>query len=378
MKLIFITREGYNLGGARIRCYNFAREFSKYGVNTQVFSFADNLGAICGERESQMTFREKIKYNIKAFNLLNVKDKSIFYMQRVNYHTLTPFLISLLRKNKFILDCDDWDIRENPVYYLGFIPSSKIEFLTRLIAKYADICIASSIFLKDYLLKFNKKVYYVPTGVDTDTFKPKNFFREDNRIIKLCWIGTVYHRDVYTNLKFVIDSFTFLANKYKNIFLMLAGDGRRFEIIKEELKSNPYKNRIKIDNWLYPDKIPDYLNSIDIGLLPLIQDTKLNRAKSPTKLFEYMAMEKCTVATNTGEASLILEDGKDGFLANDKKDFINKIEILINDVGLRKKMGENSRKKVEREYSLKVLGKRLYEIVEKELNQDFDAKNYHL
>jgi len=339
MKLIFITREGYNLGGARIRCYNFAREFSKYGVNTQVFSFADNLGAICGERESQMTFREKIKYNIKAFNLLNVKDKSIFYMQRVNYHTLTPFLISLLRKNKFILDCDDWDIRENPVYYLGFIPSSKIEFLTRLIAKYADICIASSIFLKDYLLKFNKKVYYVPTGVDTDTFKP---------------------------------------NKYKNIFLMLAGDGRRFEIIKEELKSNPYKNRIKIDNWLYPDKIPDYLNSIDIGLLPLIQDTKLNRAKSPTKLFEYMAMEKCTVATNTGEASLILEDGKDGFLANDKKDFINKIEILINDVGLRKKMGENSRKKVEREYSLKVLGKRLYEIVEKELNQDFDAKNYHL
>jgi hypothetical protein len=59
MKVIFITREGYNLSGARIRCYNFARTLRKYGIITEVFSFADNLGAKCGEKELAMSYLDK-------------------------------------------------------------------------------------------------------------------------------------------------------------------------------------------------------------------------------------------------------------------------------------------------------------------------------
>ena len=66
MKIVFVTREGYNLSGARVRCYNFARELNKYGIDTKVFSFGDNLGAKYGEKEFKMPFREKIRYNIKT------------------------------------------------------------------------------------------------------------------------------------------------------------------------------------------------------------------------------------------------------------------------------------------------------------------------
>ncbi len=45
MKMIFITREGYNLSGARVRCYGFTQELKKYNIETEVFSFADDLGA---------------------------------------------------------------------------------------------------------------------------------------------------------------------------------------------------------------------------------------------------------------------------------------------------------------------------------------------
>jgi len=54
------------------------------------------------------------------------------------------------------------------------------------------------------------------------------------------------------------------------------------------------------------------------GLLPLIQDTKFNKSKSPTKLFEYMAMAKATVSSDIGESSYVIKDGDNGFLAKNK------------------------------------------------------------
>lgn len=364
MKVIFITREGYNLSGARVRCYGFANELKKYGIETEVLSFADGLGAKYGEKEFEMGIFEKIKYNLRTFKILKeiINNNTVIFMQRFNYHSLAPFLVSLLEKNKFIFDCDDWNIRENPVYYFGFYPSSKMEYFTRKIAKYSNACIVASKFLKEYLGKFNYRVYYIPTGVNTDIFKPQNN-NADSSKITLSWIGTVYHKEMQENIKFILDCFLLLAGKYNNIFLDLAADGKYFDGIKNNLKNFKYKDRVGIKDWISPDNIPNYLSEIDIGLLPLIQDTKFNKAKSPTKLFEYMAMAKPTVSSDIGEATSIIQDGINGFLARTKEEFIGKMQRLIEDCKLRQRIGEKARETVEDDYSLKILGKRLYEIL---------------
>jgi len=363
MRVIFITREGYNLSGARVRCYNFARALRKYDIGTEVFSFADHLGAKCGEKEFEMSFIEKIRYNIKAFKLLFRKEKgSVFFIQRLNYHALAPFLVSLLKGNRIIFDCDDWNIREDPVYYLGFFPSSKMEFLTRKIAKYSKTCITASAFLKDYISKFNNKVYFIPTGVDTDLFKPDTN-GNDNSKITFSWIGTAYHKEMCENVRFILDCFSVLADKYNNIYLNLAGEGKYFQETNNYADSFSCRNRIKIDSWIPPDEISKYLSNIDIGLLPLIQDTKFNRAKSPTKLFEYMAMAKPTVSSDIGEARHIIQNGVNGFLANTEEGFIEDMERLIREHDLRKDMGNKARKTVEEKYSLDVLAKQLSEIL---------------
>ena len=363
MKIVFITREGYNLSGARIRCYGFAKELEKYNIKAEVFSFADDLGSKYGEKEFEMGLMEKIKYNIRAFKKLREKldNNSIIFMQRLNYHSLAPFLISLLKKNKFIFDCDDWNIRENPIYYFGIYPSSKMEYLTRKIAKYANICIVASRFLGAYLRKFNTKLFYIPTGVDTDIFRPQN--NGNNSKITFAWIGTSYNKEMGENLRFILDCFSLLANKYDNIFLEIAGGGRYFYEVQGMFHNLKYKDRIKFSDWISPDKIPDYLSNVNIGLLPLIQDTKFNQAKSPTKLFEYMAMAKPVVSSDIGESRYIIKDGENGFLAKDKKEFMEKMRNLIEDSKLRQRMGENARQMVEKNYSLKVLGRHLYEIL---------------
>lgn len=362
MKVVFVTREGYKLSGARVRCYNFARALKRHGVDTEVFSFADDLGAKYGEKELEMSPKDKLCYNVKAFKRLLKKQKdSIFFMQRLNYHTLAPFLVSLLKRHRFIFDCDDWNIRENPVYYFGFFPSSKMEYFTRKIARYASTCIAASGFLKDYLQKFNHRVYYIPTGVDAEVFRPNGY--SDNSRITFSWTGTVYHEEMLENVRFVLDCFSILAEKYNNIFLNIAGEGRFFKEINGYVANLKRKDRVILNSWISPDEIPRYLSDIDIGLLPLIHDTKFNRAKSPTKLFEYMAMAKPTVSSNIGEAARIIKDGKTGLLADTKEEFIGKMESLVNDHVLRRSMGDKARGMIERSYSTNVLGGRLYEIL---------------
>ncbi len=347
-----------------MRCYNFAHALKQYGLTTEVFSFADNLGARYGEEESEMSLLEKVNLNIKAFKILLKKEKdSIFFMQRLNYHTLAPFFVSSLRRHRFIFDCDDWNIREEPKYYLGFFPSSKMDYLTRKIAKYATICITASRFLKDYLKRFNDRVYYIPTGVDTEVFKP-NGYRDDSKVT-FSWIGTLYHKEMLQNVRFIIDCFSVLADKYNNIYLNLAGEGRFFRGINDYMDNLRCKDKIILNNWISPDDIPGYLSNIDVGLLPLIQDTRFNRAKSPTKLFEYMAMAKPTVSSNIGEAGHIIKDGENGFLARTREEFVEKMGQLIEDRDLCRSIGYNARDTVDRHYSLNVLAGSLCEILKK-------------
>jgi glycosyltransferase involved in cell wall biosynthesis len=365
MKVILISREGYNLSGARVRCYNFSRELSKYNVEAEVFSFADHLGAPYGENESEMGFLKKLKINAQAFRLLKNKiDKdTLIFMQRLNYHSLAPFLISLFGRRKFIFDCDDWNIRENPNYYLGFYPSSKMEYLTRKLAGYADTCIAASRFLEGYLKKFNSRVHYLPTGVDTQLFDPDNFAPADNSKVVFSWMGTVYHPEMRDNLKFILSCFAQVAEKFDDVFLSLAAGGKYYQEIQDEAATLRCSSRIIFHPWVEPDKIPEYLSKIDVGLLPLIQKSKFNQAKSPTKLFEYMSMSKPAIASDLGEAQTIIRHGETGLLAKDREEFVSCMCRLVQEPQLRRNLGNAARQQVIQEYSLTVLGRKLYTIL---------------
>ena len=358
MKVLFVTREGYGLSGARVRCYNFARELTRHGIEAGAFSFADHLGAKYGEHESEMSFFEKFRMNLRAFRmLLKEPRETLFVIQRMNYHAFAPLLVSFFKKNRVIFDCDDWNIRENPVYHFGFYPSSKMEYAVRKIAKRATACIAASVFLTDYLKKFNPRVHYLPTGVDTELFYPRP--KRDTSRVTFSWTGTAYHPEMGENLRFLLSCFSTIADQYDNVSLSLAGEGRYFEEIKKEIAGSKHEEKIGVHSWIVPDKVPEHLSQCDVGLLPLIQNTKFNCAKSPTKLFEYMSMAKPTISSDRGEASLVIRDGETGFLSRDPEEFISKMRLLIEDPGLRQRMGNKAREDVEKYYSLKVLGEKL-------------------
>lgn len=362
MRILFITRESYKLSGARVRCYNFCRELNRQGFDARVFSFADDLGAKCGEREREMSGLKKLKLNMKALErLAQESSDTIFVLQRLNYHALAPLLVSWFKRNRVVLDCDDWDVREDPVYHLGFYPSSKMEYVTRQVARRAKTCIVASKFLGHYLAKFNASVHYLPTGVDTNFFCPPKATVRKNVVFS--WIGTAYHEEMGANLRFLLDCFSEVADRHDHVLLDLAGEGRYFDEVKKALSEYKHRGKVIIHDWIHPDRIPGHLSGVDVGLLPLIQDTKFNKAKSPTKLFEHMSMAQPTIANDRGEAKNILRDRETGFLTNAPKGFIAAMERLAGDPKLRREMGSRARQDVERNYSLEVLGKRLADIL---------------
>jgi len=362
MKVTFVTRENFEMPAVRVRCYGFAEKLKKSGIETEVFSYADHLGAKSGKEEGRMRTVDKVYYNFKALKHLLPK-KSILFLQRFNYHSYAPFFLRFLKNWKLIFDVDDWEAREDIKYYFGRIPSSKAELAMRIVAKNSHLCIGASKFLTNFLSKYNQNVLYIPTGVDADIFKPNGSNKEGTGIV-LSWLGTIHRQDNVENLKFLIECFQELCLVYDNIRLEIMGDGIYYNQLRGIIQGAG-NLKVKLRPWRSPEFIPGYLNNIDIGVMPLIQNTKFNQAKSPTRIFEYMAMEKPIVTSATGELPYIIENGVSGFLAKEKSDFIVKLKCLINDEDLRRKLGKNARKTIIENYSLNILSNRLVEAIKK-------------
>ncbi len=100
----------------------------------------------------------------------------------------------------------------------------------------------------------------------------------------------------------------------------------------------------------------------DISVMPLV-DNDLSRGKCAMKILESMAMGIPVVASDVGENKYIIEDGVNGFLASNTEDWVRKLEILIRDESLRKRMGEAGLKTIqEKGYALEACGKKLSEL----------------
>jgi len=369
-RFVFITREGRNDPGARTRCYSFSLHLREKGLNAEVFSFVDNLGAKSGKDEENFCFAEKVKYIYKGFKFLSKESAgTTFIVNRFNYHTLSAWAVSKFRKIAFIFDMDDWEAREDIGYYLGFIPKSKAECLLRLFAKNSVFCIAASHYLRDYLLQFSKKVYYIPTGVDLERFKPAEIKPKEDFIFS--WHGSVNRIELIGYIKFIIECFLTLYKKYPFIKLFIAADGIFNKELTKLIKDYHCENLI-YKGWIDHDDVPSYLDNADCGLIPLLDKTRFNLSKSPVKLFEYMAKAKPVVASCVGEANYIIKNGHNGFLASSRSEFILNMEQLIKNSDLAKKLGIAARKTAEEDYSLDILGEKFVNILKDDFSSNFN------
>ena len=93
----------------------------------------------------------------------------------------------------------------------------------------------------------------------------------------------------------------------------------------------------------------------DIGVMPLI-DSPWERGKCGYKLIQYMACHLPVVASPVGVNKDIVDEGRNGFLAERPQDWMDALSQLLTQPELRLRMGKEGRHRVETTYCLQVTG----------------------
>ncbi|WHZ07180.1 MAG: Glycosyl transferase, group 1 [Cytophagales bacterium] len=194
-------------------------------------------------------------------------------------------------------------------------------------------------YLCDYAKPFNSRVALNPTTIDTvDLHNPTLFTKKQNKTTIIGWTGT---HSTLIYLPTLTSVFSLLKEKYgsKIDFLLIAD--RPIDLGVE----------MSFIKWNKGTEIDDLLK-IDIGIMPLVDDHWAN-GKCGFKALQYMALSIPAVVSPVGVNSTIIQHGQNGFLCASDQEWVQALSCLIEDVELRKSIGQAGRKTVEDHYSVK-------------------------
>lgn len=221
-----------------------------------------------------------------------------------------------------------------------------------------DYIIAGNQYLADFIRKFNTNVTIIPTPIDTKVYHVAKENKNDKNIV-VGWIGTE------GNLKYlhmVKETFKKLKEKYHNVTIKIVSN--KFS----DLEGFPIQKKI----WTLEDDIKD-IQSFNIGIMPL-KDDEWTKGKCGLKTLQYMAVGIPSVSSPVGVNSEIVQDGVNGFLAKDDKEWFEKLSLLIENRDLRTGMGQKAREFVEANYSVDTTFPKFKEILENVISNKYKEK----
>ncbi|HMI40551.1 MAG TPA: glycosyltransferase [Sphingomicrobium sp.] len=210
---------------------------------------------------------------------------------------------------------------------------------SRHLIRTADHVVTSSPALNDLCLAINEKraCTYISSSVDTDRFVPVEHPGEGP--VTIGWTGTFSTR-IYLDL--LRSVFQTLA-KTRDFKLRVIGN---FDYALPGVD-------LEVIRWTVEREVAD-LQGIDIGVYPLPVDEWVT-GKSGLKAIQYMAFGIPTVATNVGTTPLIIRDGENGLLVRTEGEWLEALTKLIDDPGLRRRLGEQARRDAVAKYSTKAI-----------------------
>lgn len=246
---------------------------------------------------------------------------------------ITEWLIRRVAK-KQVYDIDDLVYIVKTSKHNRFIKplksSSKINFLI----KNSDHVLVSTDELVAYTKKFNQNLSLIPATIDVKKYKFPGEHQSDAVVIG--WSGS---QTTSKYLHLIDDVLKYIFQKYR-VKIMVMGDD---DFVLEGVD-------IELLHWTAETEVAN-IQKFDIGLHPL-PDEKWAYGKSGGKLVQYMAAGLPIIATAIAPNYKVIEDGYNGFLVKNDKEWIEKLELLIKDAQLRKQMGCNSRKFAEEHSSV--------------------------
>ena len=210
------------------------------------------------------------------------------------------------------------------------------EYIEKKILKNADRVIVINDKLKDFVVERGsdpERTYVEKAGVDFERFNPEingSEIREKYGIEKvdfvLFFVGWLYH---FAGLKEIAIGLSRIKDEKPKIKLLIVGDGDASDDLQRIRDEYQLNNHVILAGKQPYEKIPAFIASSDICMLPAYPAEKIMQDIVPIKLYEYMACGKPVIATKL--PGVMKEFGENhGVIYVDKpEDALNKAVELI-------------------------------------------------
>ena len=323
MKILFLVQD-LDVAASRYRVLQYLPYLKEHGVQATVLPF-------------QKRFFKKLK----LFKSVNEYD--ILFIQRKRFPILW---LKYIRKNarRIVYDFDDSVMYRNSK---AANPESNTRVkMFKNMVNASDYVIAGNEYLQKNTTPFTHNVTIIPSPIDMSLY-PLKKYSEKNDNITLGWIGAT-------------GSIHYLE-KMKPVFEAL---GKKYEDLRLKIICNVFFDcdNITVEKklWSEQEEVAD-IQSLDIGLMPLMDDP-WSHGKCGLKILQCLATGVPVVCSPAGVNKEIVKNGVHGFWANTREEWIEKLEILINDPDRRERMGMEGRKRVIEHYSLEANAPRMLKI----------------
>jgi glycosyltransferase involved in cell wall biosynthesis len=339
--------------GQRFRIELWAKELATRGIEVEYLSFTNqNLTDVLytqGQnlKKASLMLSAFIKQLTQVFKS-NKPDLIFIYREAA---LVGPAIIEkIVRrwKTPIVYDIDE------PLFVPYKSPTSghlnKLKFFSKVdeLFKMSDSVFAVNKAIGDYASKFNDDIEIVPMTVDINRYQP-NIAKKVNQKPIIAWVGTRTNQPM---IELAVPPMRELAKEKDFTFRIIADDEMKFDGLS-----------IDFVPWSYDIEVPK-LQEADIGVVPVIE-TDWSPYKFFFKTIQFMSLGLPVVAAATGSNLEIIEDGVNGFLARDEKDWHDKLKILTEDAKLRKQLGEKARQTVLERFDIE----RQYDFLERKFKQ---------
>ncbi len=245
----------------------------------------------------------------------------------------------------------------------NFLRSALSPFVCRYIAVSRDL----GKWLVEVVGIKKNKVATIINGVDTELFIPTEDKAQSKTNLGILpeeiVIGAVGRLDPVKDYTTLIKAFASLAGSYKNIKLMIVGNGPEEDNLKKCVEYAGIENRVYFMGR--KDNIHDFLGVMDVFVLPSVIEGISNT------ILEALASGVPVIATNVGGNPELVRDNEIGFLfkPGDEGGLASLLKKYIENSRLMEIHGNAGRKKAVEDFSLDGMVKsyeKLYMSVQKE------------
>lgn len=204
-----------------------------------------------------------------------------------------------------------------------------------------------------------EKIYVIPSGVDTDVFKPGD--SEKNGFFKVLYIGSF---SVAYDFDCVLKAAE-LLREYDDVRFMLQGAGETLDRVRSSVTEMKLSNVDVINRIVSRKEVADALRSADVLLLPLGDSLSVQQGIS-SKLYEYQAVGKPIICCSNGMPGTYVSKTKSGLIVKpgDYEEMANSIIFLKDHMENSYKLGENGRRFVEDTLSIEKISLKVKHVLE--------------